>query len=48
MSVSVVPDFLLICSIYIASPVRCPFICETVFVWVSYFLMSSTFWKCCY
>jgi len=32
ISVSVVPDFLLICSIYIASPVHCPFICVTVFV----------------
>ena len=37
MSVSVVPGFLPICSFYVASPVHCPFICVTVFVWVSYF-----------
>lgn len=32
----------------VASPVHCPFICVTVFVWISYLWISSMFWKCCY
>jgi hypothetical protein len=43
MSVSIVPGFFLVCSIYVASSVHCPFICVTIFVWVSYLWMWSTF-----